>query len=58
MTVMVEWNKPKLKRFKKAYQQELLTYVSGTERVFTFEGNEFVIDYAKYLIQYLEGMIK
>ncbi len=43
---VVQWDRPMLKRFKKAYQ-------ACDGEVFTFDGNEFLKGYAKYLIEYL-----
>lgn len=40
----------KLKEFKQAYEKAKLAGI----KEFTFEGNEFVLEYAYYLIQYLE----
>jgi hypothetical protein len=52
--IYISWNQPKLKRFEAAYAQaRKLTAIGGD--VFTFEGHEFLLDYAKYLIQYLQG---
>lgn len=44
------WDRPMLRRFKKAYFEAL------PDATFTFEGHEFVTNYAKYLIEYLEGI--
>lgn len=49
----IEWNRAMFKRFKKAYALQ-----TDTDAVFEFEGNQFVVGYAKYLIQYLEGVFK
>ncbi len=43
---VVQWDRPMLKRFKKAYP-------ACDGEVFTFDGNEFLKGYAKYLIEYL-----
>ena len=57
MSNTVVWNKEKLKRFKKAYVNAIgndpVSLLS--ESAFTFEGNEYVVGYAKYLIEYLES---
>lgn len=47
----IQWNKPMLERFRKEYQRA----VENNQEVFTFDGNEFLPDYAKYLIQYLDS---
>jgi hypothetical protein len=44
------WTKHKLKEIKKAYAKAL----ELKQESFFFEGNEFVTEYAKYLIEYLE----
>ena len=44
---VINWTPKKLKRFKRAYHK-------ATTETFVFEGHEFLKDYAKYLIQYLE----
>jgi hypothetical protein len=49
----VEWTRDKLKRFKKAYQRA----TQDGREVFEFEGHEFIPGYAKYLIEYLEGVL-
>ena len=46
----INWTLPMLKRFKKEYQKA----VSNKSDLFTFDGNEFVTGYAKYLLEYLE----
>lgn len=50
-TIEMRWTPEMLKRFKRAYNQA----VKDNADVFTFEGNAFVRDYAKYLIEYIEG---
>lgn len=47
----ITWTADKLKRLKGAYQQA----VEATDDEFSFDGNQFVTNYAKYLIEYLEG---
>ena len=37
-------------RFKSEYQKA----VKGNQKQFTFEGHEFLTEYAKYLLQYLK----
>lgn len=48
---MISWTKPMLERFRKAYQKA----VADNADTFMFDGNEFVVGYAKYLIQYLDN---
>ena len=47
---VIEWTRPMLERFKKAHKK-------CTEKSFMFEGHEYVRDYAKYLIEYLETQL-
>lgn len=50
------WDAGKLKRFKRIYAATLAAAEGGgREAIFTFEGCRFVVGYAGYLIQYLEG---
>ena len=49
---VIVWDRPKLERFKRAYKAARLQ--SGSD-VFQFDGHEFVLDYAKYLIEYLDS---
>ena len=50
---MITWDRPMLNRFKLAYQSAKLQKL----RQFDFEGNSYLIDYAKYLIEYLNETI-
>lgn len=43
-----------LNRLKKAYDRA----TSESKDMFTFEGNDYVTNYAKYLIEYLEEKFK
>lgn len=43
-----------LKGLKKAYKAAEANHAE----TFTFEGNEYVVGYAKYLIEFLEGHFK
>jgi hypothetical protein len=47
---MVEWDRPKRERLRKAYNEA----VTEKRSQFTFEGNEYVTGYAKYLLEYLD----
>lgn len=47
---MIEWTKPLLRRFKDAVHEAT---TSGKESL-VFDGHEFLVSYAKYLIEYLE----
>lgn len=46
----VTWTRPMLARFKQAHKK-----ANGSE--FIFDGNRYVSDYAKYLIEYLEDVL-
>lgn len=46
------WSPGLLAQFKQAYQ----TAKDDGSEVFIFQGSEFVVEYAKYLIEYLDGM--
>jgi len=50
----ITFNDLKLKEFKKAYEFA----AKNEQEVFTFENHEFLVTYAKYLIEYLEGELK
>lgn len=50
----INWDRPMLERFKRAYND---TKGFPPSYVFTFDGHEFVKSYAKYLIEYLEGIL-
>ena len=50
----IKWTRPMLRLFKVEYQ----IAVEKKLDVFTFQGNEFVTAFAKYLIEYLEGVFK
>jgi hypothetical protein len=53
-SVNVEFDQPKLKLFKAAYAKA----VEAKQDSFWFEGHEFLTSYAKYVIEYLEGLFK
>lgn len=44
------WTVPKLKAFIKVYARA----VADGKPTFVFEGHEFVVEYAEYVIQYLQ----
>lgn len=50
----IVWTKPKLKAFTKVYARA----VADGKETFTFEGYEFVVKYAEYLIEYLTPRLK
>lgn len=50
----VMWTRPKLNRLKKAYTQA----VADNADTFWFENHEYVVGYAKYLIEFLESKIE
>lgn len=50
-SVVIEWSADRLKRFKRAFK-------NCETDTFIFDGNEFYRPYAKYLIEYLDGVFK
>jgi hypothetical protein len=51
---VIKWTRPMLARFKVAYQ-----HAAGAGKTqFEFDGNLFVVGYAKYLIEFLETQFK
>lgn len=54
MNNLVEWDAAKLKRFERVYQ----TAVKQNADSFWFERNEYLVSYAKYLIEYLKLKLK
>jgi hypothetical protein len=50
MSNTITWDRQMLDRFKIAYQQA----VQSQRETFFFDGHEFLVGYAKYLIEYLE----
>ena len=51
----IQWDRLMLNRFKEAYA---LHAEGDPKATFTFEGNVYVIGFAKYLIEYLEKQLK
>jgi len=51
---VIEWTPEKLKRFKTAFSQAQEIEKKTGEDEFEFDGFEFVLGYAKYLIEYLD----
>jgi hypothetical protein len=49
----VTFDKPKLERLKKVYENAR----SDGAETFVFEGKEYLTDYAKFLIEYIEHKI-
>jgi len=49
----VLFDRAKLARFKLAYNQ----VSSNKGKCFTFDGERYIVGYAKYLIEYLEGRL-
>lgn len=49
----INWTPDLLAQMKQAYEKEKAAG-RGDKEIFTFDGNEFVMDYAKYLIEFLE----
>jgi hypothetical protein len=50
----VSWTKPKVKRFKAVIQH----VEESRESQFEFDGSEYDLKYAKYLLEYLEDHFK
>ena len=50
-TVSITWDMPILRKFRRVYAKA----VAGKKTTFTFETHEFDINYAKFLLEYLEG---
>lgn len=48
----IEFTPVKMRRFKKRCYQT----IKAGETIFTFEGHEILVSYAKYMIEYLESM--
>ena len=48
----IGWTKEKFELFKQEYAKHRS---NGPDYVFKFEGHEVLVQYAKYLIEYLEG---
>lgn len=46
----VNWTPEKLERFRKAHKEAVQT----EQDQFTFDGNDFIPEYAKFLIEYLD----
>jgi hypothetical protein len=51
---MITWTRPMFERFKIAHKKA----VDEKRESFMFDGNEFITNYAKYLIEYLGGKFK
>jgi hypothetical protein len=47
----IQWTEKQFKLFKKEYKSA----IEKDNNSFFFEGNEFLVVYAKYLIEYLEN---
>jgi len=50
----IMFDPPMLNRLKKAYDKA----TSESKDMFAFEGNDYITNYAKYLIEYLEERFK
>ena len=47
----INWTRPLLERFKKAYKEAN----DRNAETFVFDGHGFLVGYAKYLIEFLDG---
>ena len=54
MSNVINWNRARLSRFREAYKAAL----DSKQETFVFEGHDFVIGYAKYLIEFLDDEFK
>lgn len=52
----ITWDARKLASFKRSYARASRG-LARPESTFTFQGHEFVLGYAKYLIQYLDSKL-
>lgn len=52
----ITWDTRKLASFKRSYARASRG-LARPESTFTFQGHEFVLGYAKYLIQYLDSKL-
>jgi hypothetical protein len=50
----IEFTPEKLKKFEELYN----TTIEAGEETFTFEGREVLVDYAKYMIEYLDDKLR
>ena len=50
---VIEWTKEKRDRLEAAVQYELMNGAGRFDK-FTFDGHEFVVGYAQYLLEYLD----
>jgi len=53
--ITVNFDRAMLQRFKKAFKR---VTKNKSKTSFKFEGNEYNVSYAKYLIEYLESKFK
>lgn len=53
ITNTINWTRPKLNRFKKAIESAS----EQDDHVFAFEGDTFVLAYAKYLAMHLDSKL-
>ena len=50
----ISFDRPMLDRLKTAYNRA----VENKVKTFMFENNQYLVDYAKYLIEHLEGVLE
>lgn len=54
----IHWTRPKLEEFKKAYKDALSNSDTDMrDATFEFEGKNFILAYARYLIEHLERQV-
>ena len=52
----IVWDRAKLERFRHAYH--MATKLPRVDDVFQFDGHDFVVGYAKHLIDYLDSLVE
>lgn len=52
-TIMVSFDREKLERLKVSYGEAVRLNADS----FRFDGNEYIVGYAKYLIEYLDSQL-
>ena len=54
MEQSINFDKPKFEKFKKVYAKA----IEDGKTKFVFEGKDILVTYAKYMIEYLDGILK
>jgi len=53
----ITWDRKKLERLRRAYDLAKMGHDTD-DHVFVFDGHEFLVSYAKYLLEYLDGVFQ